>query len=148
MARRRFWVLPTFQTSMVRQWVLLALLSSAITQLVTLGYIWYQDRHLKGEYVYVGREMDNFSIVVNPPAVALHHIVLPSLVTALGLGFAMSLLAGVFYSHRLAGPIYHIQKTLRDAADGKLVQPIVLRKNDEFKELAEAINLLLLQRKA
>jgi methyl-accepting chemotaxis protein len=141
--RRQFMVLPAFQWNMIRQWVLLVLLSSVATQLVTMGYVWYQDQKRPGQYMYVSPDQENGSIIVNPTTVELHHIVLPSMLIAVVLGCALSILAGIFYSHRLAGPLYHIQKTLREAQEGKRVAPIVLRKHDEFKELAEQINHLL-----
>jgi len=50
---------------------------------------------------------------------------------------------GVYYLHRIAGPIYRIEKTVREMAEGKKVEPIRLRKKDFFKSLAEAVNKLI-----
>jgi len=50
---------------------------------------------------------------------------------------------GVYYLHRIAGPIYRIERTLREMAEGKKVEPIRLRKKDFFKSLAEAVNKLI-----
>lgn len=146
MARRQLWVVPDFQTRMVKQWALLVFASTLLTQCITLAFLWFQDRRLQGEYLYVGHKLDNFPIVADPTSVRLYDIVLPSLFTALAIGFVMSVLAGIYYSHRLAGPIYRIRRTLRDALEGKAPEPIVLRKSDEFKELAEDINHLLQKR--
>lgn len=52
-------------------------------------------------------------------------------------------ITGVLYLHRIAGPIYRIEKTIRDMAEGKKVEPIRLRKKDFFKSLAEALNKLI-----
>ncbi|HOL66496.1 MAG TPA: hypothetical protein PKX93_03450 [bacterium] len=46
----------------------------------------------------------------------------------------------VLYMHRIAGPIYRIEKTLHLLSEGKPFQPIRLRNKDFFKGLAEAIN--------
>jgi len=50
---------------------------------------------------------------------------------------------GVYYLHRIAGPVYRIEKTIREMAEGKKVEPIKLRKKDFFKSLAEAVNKLI-----
>ena len=50
---------------------------------------------------------------------------------------------GVYYLHRIAGPVYRIEKTIREMAEGKKVEPIRLRKKDFFKSLAEAVNKLI-----
>ena len=46
----------------------------------------------------------------------------------------------IFYLHRVVGPIFRIEKTLREVSEGKSFSPIVLRKKDSFKSLAGAIN--------
>jgi len=59
--------------------------------------------------------------------------------------FAFTL--AVYYLHRLAGPVYRIEKTLNDMAEGKEVSPVVLRKQDFFKSLAESLNKIIEQQK-
>ncbi len=49
----------------------------------------------------------------------------------------------VYYLHRIAGPVYRIEKTLNDMAEGKEVKPVVLRKKDFFKSLAESLNKVI-----
>ncbi len=46
----------------------------------------------------------------------------------------------VIFSHRIAGPLPKIYRVLRSIGDGQWDQKLVLRKNDELKELADAIN--------
>jgi nitrogen fixation/metabolism regulation signal transduction histidine kinase len=45
-------------------------------------------------------------------------------------------------SHRLAGPIYRINKTIEAAVQGPLERPIKLRKKDFFQETAHKLNTL------
>lgn len=54
---------------------------------------------------------------------------------------------GVYYLHRIAGPVYRIEKTLSDICLGKEVRPVTLRKNDFFKPLAETLNKAIRQQK-
>jgi signal transduction histidine kinase len=49
----------------------------------------------------------------------------------------------IFISHRIAGPVYKFEQTLRALAQEKEVQEIRLRKHDEFYDLAMAINNLI-----
>ncbi len=55
----------------------------------------------------------------------------------LGLGIS---LVSLFLSHRIAGPIYRLEKTMEEIARGNLSLKITLRRKDELKELATAMN--------
>ena len=61
------------------------------------------------------------------------------------LGFIVifTLILEILFLHRVAGPIYRIEKTLKDLAEGKKVEKIKLRKKDFFKSLAEATNQVI-----
>ncbi len=49
------------------------------------------------------------------------------------------------YSHRIAGPLYRIQKNIDELARGEDIPPVVLRKNDEFQELGASLETLRLR---
>jgi len=55
----------------------------------------------------------------------------------------LALILEILFLHRIAGPIYKIEKTLNDIANGKKVQPIKLRKKDFFKSLAASVNKVI-----
>ncbi|HPP66683.1 MAG TPA: hypothetical protein PKX05_02075 [bacterium] len=46
----------------------------------------------------------------------------------------------IFYLHRVVGPIYRIEKTLREVVEGKPFQDIKIRRKDNFQTLADTIN--------
>ena len=48
----------------------------------------------------------------------------------------------LFVTHRIAGPIFRLKKGIRDIADGRLNEKIILRKKDEFHDVAEELNAL------
>ncbi|MCX7706319.1 MAG: hypothetical protein N2115_08745 [bacterium] len=50
----------------------------------------------------------------------------------------------ILYLHRVVGPVFRIEKILRDVSEGKPFVPIKLRRKDSFKSLAEAINVFVL----
>ena len=56
--------------------------------------------------------------------------------------FAIAIIS-IFISHRMAGPVYKFENTIRALAQGKEVEEIRLRKRDEFYDLAMAINYLI-----
>ena len=47
---------------------------------------------------------------------------------------------GVYFSHKIAGPIYRIEHFLNDMANGDLSRTLILRKGDELVSLADGIN--------
>lgn len=49
---------------------------------------------------------------------------------------------GIFLSHKIAGPIYRIEKSLDTMASGDLSFRITLRRGDEMVTLADAVNRL------
>jgi methyl-accepting chemotaxis protein len=49
---------------------------------------------------------------------------------------------GIYASHKIAGPIYRIEKYLNGMANGDISMPLTLRKNDELTSLADGINRL------
>lgn len=52
-------------------------------------------------------------------------------------------IVSIMYSHQIAGPAYKLEKSLNRIADGDLTLEIHLRKNDNLKEVASAINRML-----
>lgn len=61
----------------------------------------------------------------------------------MGLIVIFTLVLEILFLHRVAGPLYRIEKTLKDLADGKEVNKIKLRKKDFFKSLAETTNKVI-----
>jgi len=50
------------------------------------------------------------------------------------------ILVSILLSHRIAGPIYRIQKYLKEVAKGDLSARLHLRKDDELQEFAACVN--------
>lgn len=63
-----------------------------------------------------------------------------------GINLAIILLFSLFYSHKMAGPVYNIKRSLRDLAQGGEPRPIKLRKGDQFQELADILNEVIEKR--
>ncbi|HUI92127.1 MAG TPA: hypothetical protein VLX68_07770 [Chitinivibrionales bacterium] len=70
--------------------------------------------------------------------------VLSSLLVIFGVGIlliaAQIALLTVFFSHKLAGPIYRLEKACQAIIDGNYAEKISLRKGDEMQNLAHLLN--------
>jgi hypothetical protein len=77
-----------------------------------------------------------------PPVNRLEIVLPPVLINNLIIVIMISVI-GVFYSHKIAGPAYRIEKDIAEALTGKKGIKIRLRKTDKLKTLAEKVNLLL-----
>lgn len=81
-----------------------------------------------------------FSLV--PVAQKVHQIIL----IAMPIIFLFIWLIALELSHRIAGPLFRLERELDDRIAGKEQGPIKLRKDDELKILVEKINKLLERR--
>jgi hypothetical protein len=59
---------------------------------------------------------------------------------SIGIVSGLIMLFGLVYSHRIAGPVYRLQKYLKDRIDGRVKGPVSFRDGDYFQELAETVN--------
>jgi methyl-accepting chemotaxis protein len=50
---------------------------------------------------------------------------------------------GFFFSHRMAGPVYRMEKFIKKIAEGDLSGTVRLRKGDHFQSFATSINLMV-----
>jgi HAMP domain-containing protein len=55
-------------------------------------------------------------------------------------GGVLGVIVAMFLSHRVAGPIFNLERAIRKMAEGDLSQEVHLREKDEGKELAGALN--------
>jgi nitrogen fixation/metabolism regulation signal transduction histidine kinase len=72
-----------------------------------------------------------------------HDIVLPPLLINNLLIMLMIIVVGIFYSHRIAGPMYRIETDIKRVLDGEKGVTIRLRKKDKLQSLADLVNQLI-----
>jgi methyl-accepting chemotaxis protein len=53
------------------------------------------------------------------------------------------IIMGIFMTHRIAGPVYRVQKDIERVLDGEKGVRVKFRKGDSFPELAEKVNSLI-----
>lgn len=126
--RRRYIIAPEFQFRYVGV-ILIAVFLVAITCILTTYYSSISILGEKLSYVYPQGRL----------AITLREINMIVLYRVLIL-VPFIALVGIFLSHRIAGPAYRIARSLREIGKGDFDISIRLRKNDELKEVADAIN--------
>jgi methyl-accepting chemotaxis protein len=131
---KNFFPEPKFQGRFI-----LVLLISCLLPLSILGGIWY---HFLDE---------NYKLLIqygalDPEVEALLRAEFQKIVViarVLSIGFILLvLLIGTLFSHRIAGPVYALKRTLKDVLSGKETR-LQLRKFDEFREVEEGFNQLI-----
>jgi methyl-accepting chemotaxis protein len=68
---------------------------------------------------------------------------LPWLLLVNLLGIMVALFLAVFYTHRIAGPLYRVQKDIRKIGEGFLTTRVKTRKGDQLKDLETEVNNMI-----
>lgn len=70
-----------------------------------------------------------------------------SLSLYLGISFAVAILVffvlGFYFSHKVAGPLYRMRKSLQDMAANNTLVPITFRQGDYFQDVKDSFNQLV-----
>lgn len=158
--RKRFVPDPSLQYRMVSR--MAAAVVGAILVFSAVFALYYWVSYMSGdnlfrEYVVVYKQVQTIRPVrqddrtveqryyetqAQPPTTRLQLILPVVLINNLLIMVALTVMA-VFYSHRVAGPVYRIKNVINRALSGESEQRIFLREGDELKDLAEKINALL-----
>jgi methyl-accepting chemotaxis protein len=67
----------------------------------------------------------------------------PRLLLLIFVNVIIIFIVSVMYSHQTAGPAYKLEKSIKRITEGDLTFEVSLRRNDNLKELAAALNDLL-----
>ncbi|MEW6056164.1 MAG: hypothetical protein AB1540_06080 [Bdellovibrionota bacterium] len=124
---------PRFQLSFIGYMVAMALLMIAIFYAANIYFFW--------EFVKKGKDLG-----LPPDHVFFQFLAeqrgtmnMIFLVTAI-FAFTFLVAYGIYLSHRVAGPLYRLQKFLQDMASSNSVQECQFREKDYFHEVADAVN--------
>jgi methyl-accepting chemotaxis protein len=95
-------------------------------------------------YLYSNREIASTYRQFHIQAKNFLDYLLPAVVGSLVIALISALAIGIFFPHRIAGPLYRIERDLKEkVGKGDLSIRFVLRKGDEVHDLAKAINTTL-----
>ena len=131
--RKNYFIKKKFQMNFLSKFVILIFLEAILTA---------------GLFMYVSTDtittgyLNSTLRIEKTPDFFFVSLLLIALIAIVGIGIA-AMIIFLLLSHRIAGPLYHFEKTLKEAEDGDLTVRIYLRKTDELTKLKEAINSAL-----
>ena len=71
-------------------------------------------------------------------------MLLPGVIMAFIIGIVSAVVAAVFLPHRIAGPLYRMERDIRDKiGEGNLTARFSIRDGDEVGELADTLNIMV-----
>lgn len=131
--RTNYIINPAFQYRFILYFIFIGLISLGIFYAANLFFF----RKLMAEGFQLGLPATHvYFQLLNSQKTLMNQIFL---ITSVIFFFVISLI-GVFISHRIAGPIYKMTKSLNQISNINDLNEIHFRKRDFFKELSEAFN--------
>ncbi len=128
--RRNYFIKKGFQASFIVKFCLLLILACLIMSFVS--------------YLFVGNtsttSFENLRFTVKNTSDFMLPILISSGITAVVLVSIATIVIVLFISHRIAGPLYRLEKSLEELGGGNLAVNVHLRQADEIKALADTLN--------
>ncbi len=131
--RRNYYIKKKFQRDFILKFCALVILGAIIS-----GAIVY---YVSGTTVTTTFENSRLTIRSTADYI-LPVLVLSSAVVIAVIGFA-TIVVTLFTSHRIAGPLYRMEKDIGEIAEGNLGINFRLRTNDELKALAVSMDVMV-----
>jgi len=136
--RRTYLINPRFQWRFIGFMATVSVL--AISMLFVSNILFF--RNMEHEALSVGLTPDNpyFDFLQEQKsALSVLYFAVSGAVFVLMMGL------GILYSHRIAGPLYHLDGKMRRIAGGEEPSPLTFRRRDQFGELAESFNAMIVK---
>jgi hypothetical protein len=131
--RTTFFIIPYFQAKFIAWMIVMNIGVCSAFYVAQLYFFWtcltFGKQSGFGEnHIYIQ--------TLNFQKRAMHHMFIGTIL----LMTAVSILLSLFYSHRIAGPLYHLKKYLKGKTEGQSKERLKFRKGDFFHELADVTN--------
>ena len=127
--RKHYFIKRKFQLTFILKFCFLVIIGSFIS----IGLIYAVSRGT------VTTSFENSRLVITSTAdFILPAVLLSSAIVVLVVGLATMFIT-LYTSHKIAGPLYRIEKDVNEVASGNLTQKFQLRERDEIKALAESL---------
>lgn len=78
-------------------------------------------------------------VIENTPSFFFPSMMYPGLIV-IGVVGIIGLIGLIFISHKIAGPLYRFEKSLREISGGDLTHRVKLRKKDQLSDLTDTLN--------
>lgn len=131
--RKHYFIKKNFQTKFFIGFVALLLIEAVLIAALFMM--------ISRQTLTTGYSGSQFVIESTPSFFFVSFVIL-SVVVGVAVGLA-GMLVFIFLSHRIAGPLYRFEKTLRELSEGNVASRINLRRTDQLTELQNALNVAL-----
>ncbi len=138
--RRQFIVEKRFQHRVIWQFVGVVIASIFISHLITIAYF-----KIKEMVAPSSQDLMYFANTIHETLVfsrVVEILWIPLLISAL-VGSVMIVAMAIFFSHRIAGPLFNLKRMMKQIEQGNLNVSMRIRKDDEFHDVEEAFNKMV-----
>ena len=138
--RWQFVIDKGIQNRIIWRFILTVIASIIFSNLISLGFLKIKEMFTPSsqDLIYLTNSMNENLAFTR----ALEILWLPLLIS-LVLGTVLVLVFGVFFSHRIAGPIFNLKRMMGQVEKGQLNILMKTRKKDEFKDVEEGFNRMV-----
>jgi len=128
--RRNHFIKKGFQINFSIRFLLLI----AIEAILLVGLFWYMS-HNTLTTGYVGSQLR----IENTSSFFMPSMMIANLIVVVIVGI-IGLIGLIFISHKIAGPLYRFESSLKEISGGDLTHRISTRKKDQLKDLSDSLN--------
>lgn len=133
--RRNFFIKKEFQGNFIIKFILLIFLGIMLSS----GIVYYLTvKNLEEAYYRSHIKIASTGEIVYP-------ILLTANIITIGIVIVITIIITLLISHKIAGPLYRIEKSIREIAGGNLSFQIYLRAKDELITLADIFNSMIVK---
>ncbi len=133
--RRHYFIKKEFQGKFILKFILLIFLGI----MVSSGIVYYLTvKNLEEAYYRSHIKIASTGEIVYP-------ILLTANIITIGMIIIITIIVTLLISHKIAGPLYRIEKSIREIANGNLSFQIYLRAKDELITLAGIFNNMIVK---
>ncbi|MDP3791672.1 MAG: HAMP domain-containing protein [Candidatus Omnitrophota bacterium] len=131
--RRQYFVNKKFQAKFIVKFASLVIIATAVSGAIV--YLMARST--------VTTSFENSRLVIKSTAdFILPSVLLSGAIVIVSLGLA-TIAVALITSHRIAGPLYRLEKDIKEISNGNLKIRFGLRKGDEMKSLANGLNVMV-----
>ena len=131
--RKNYLINKKFQFNFLSQFLILLFLESI---LIMMWFFYISNDTLTTGYINSTLTVETTRNFFSAPFILL------SLIIAVGVGLA-GMVVFILLSHRIAGPLYRFEMTLKQLQQGDMTMHVNLRKKDQLGRLQEELNVLI-----
>jgi methyl-accepting chemotaxis protein len=139
--RKTYFIDKKFQVKMITTVVGLILGAILLSGILSYSFAMYLER--QSDVQFYGTSDGSINDMI---AISSMFIVKPVVTRALIAGGLLSVIIStvfmLMYSHKLAGPVYRLEKHLEGMTEGDYSKELKFREKDEFTHLADVVNRL------